>query len=66
MVRAQNEFGKGLRYAHIQGTIFPRVRCMSTVNTKVERVDLALVDALARLGVATVHEAQGRTDSAGR
>ena len=33
---------------------------MSTVNTKVERPEIALVDALARLGVATVHEAQGR------
>jgi 4-hydroxy-4-methyl-2-oxoglutarate aldolase len=61
MVRAQNEFGKGLRYAHIQGTKFSKGRRMSTVNTKVERVELALVDALARLGVATVHEAQGRT-----
>ncbi|WP_250628149.1 4-carboxy-4-hydroxy-2-oxoadipate aldolase/oxaloacetate decarboxylase [Pinirhizobacter soli] len=33
---------------------------MSTVNTKVQRPDKALVDALGRLGVATVHEAQGR------
>lgn len=33
---------------------------MSTVNTKLERPDTALVDALAALGVATVHEAQGR------
>jgi 4-hydroxy-4-methyl-2-oxoglutarate aldolase len=34
---------------------------MATINTKVERVELPLVDALARLGVATIHEAQGRT-----
>jgi len=34
---------------------------MSAVNTKVERVELAVVDAIARHGVATVHEAQGRT-----
>jgi 4-hydroxy-4-methyl-2-oxoglutarate aldolase len=33
---------------------------MSTVNTKVQRTDQALVDALGRLGVATIHEAQGR------
>ncbi|HEY4146028.1 MAG TPA: 4-carboxy-4-hydroxy-2-oxoadipate aldolase/oxaloacetate decarboxylase, partial [Pinirhizobacter sp.] len=33
---------------------------MSTVNTKVQRPDQALVDALGRLGVATIHEAQGR------
>lgn len=33
---------------------------MSTVNTKVQRPDRAMVDALGRLGVATVHEAQGR------
>lgn len=33
---------------------------MSTVNTKVQRTDKALVDALGRLGVATIHEAQGR------
>jgi 4-hydroxy-4-methyl-2-oxoglutarate aldolase len=34
---------------------------MAAVNTKVERVDLVVVDALGRHGVATVHEAQGRT-----
>jgi 4-hydroxy-4-methyl-2-oxoglutarate aldolase len=34
---------------------------MSIVNTKVERPDGAVVEALGRLGVATVHEAQGRT-----
>lgn len=34
---------------------------MSAVNTKVERVDLAIVDALGRHGVATVHEAQARS-----
>jgi len=33
---------------------------MSTVNTKLERPDKALIDALAALGVATIHEAQGR------
>lgn len=33
---------------------------MSTVNTKVQRAGKALVDALGRLGVATIHEAQGR------
>jgi len=33
---------------------------MSTVNTKVQRPGKALVDALGQLGVATVHEAQGR------
>lgn len=33
---------------------------MSTVNTKVQRPDKALVDALGKLGVATIHEAQGR------
>ncbi|APG05336.1 4-carboxy-4-hydroxy-2-oxoadipate aldolase/oxaloacetate decarboxylase [Luteibacter rhizovicinus DSM 16549] len=33
---------------------------MSTVNTKLERPAKALIDALAALGVATIHEAQGR------
>jgi 4-hydroxy-4-methyl-2-oxoglutarate aldolase len=33
---------------------------MSTVNTKVQRPGKALVDALGKLGVATIHEAQGR------
>jgi 4-hydroxy-4-methyl-2-oxoglutarate aldolase len=33
---------------------------MPTVNTKLERPGKALVDALAALGVATIHEAQGR------
>ncbi|WP_158882406.1 4-carboxy-4-hydroxy-2-oxoadipate aldolase/oxaloacetate decarboxylase [Rhodanobacter sp. L36] len=33
---------------------------MHAVNTKVERTPIAVVDALARLGVATVHEAQAR------
>jgi 4-hydroxy-4-methyl-2-oxoglutarate aldolase len=34
---------------------------MPAVNTKVERVEPSVVTALGRLGVATVHEAQGRT-----
>jgi 4-hydroxy-4-methyl-2-oxoglutarate aldolase len=34
---------------------------MPAVNTKVERADMATVNGLAHLGVATVHEAQGRT-----
>lgn len=33
---------------------------MSTVNTKLKRPDKALIDALAAIGVATIHEAQGR------
>jgi 4-hydroxy-4-methyl-2-oxoglutarate aldolase len=33
---------------------------MSTVNTKLERASKAIVDQLAALGVATIHEAQGR------
>jgi 4-hydroxy-4-methyl-2-oxoglutarate aldolase len=33
---------------------------MPTVNTKLQRPDRDLLDALAALGVATVHEAQGR------
>jgi len=34
---------------------------MSVVYTNVRRADPAVLEALARLGVATIHEAQGRT-----
>jgi hypothetical protein len=44
-----------------QASFEPGGSGMPAVNTKVERVEPSVVTALGRLGVATVHEAQGRT-----